>query len=190
MARSSNVSEMARWMPTIGSQISTICRNLKSTKTIFGGVFGGPIFKDKTFFFFSDEGLRLRQPFTQQSVVPDAESRLQAPAAVLERVSYCEWFGSGARAEPPGHQKRRPPACGLMCAAHRHHFTEQWFDSLRCGRWWYVAHLFASRSWAERGTKYLLRAPLFRDQGRFSCTEYYGCSPKLQVARALRSVCS
>ena len=46
----------------------------------FGGVFGGPIIKDKTFFFFSYEGLRLRQPFTQQSVVPDAASRQQAPA--------------------------------------------------------------------------------------------------------------
>src|ERR1700751_1410263 len=38
----------------------------------FGGVFGGPIWKDKTFFFFSYEGLRLRQPGAQQSVVPDA----------------------------------------------------------------------------------------------------------------------
>jgi hypothetical protein len=48
----------------------------------FGGVFGGPIFKDKTFFFFSYEGQRLRQPFTQQSVVPDVASRLQAPAGI------------------------------------------------------------------------------------------------------------
>jgi hypothetical protein len=48
----------------------------------FGGVFGGPIFKDKTFFFFSYEGLRLRQPVTQESVVPDAASRQQAPAAI------------------------------------------------------------------------------------------------------------
>jgi hypothetical protein len=48
----------------------------------FGGVFGGPIFKDKTFFFFSYEGLRLRQPVTQQTAVPDAASRLQAPAAI------------------------------------------------------------------------------------------------------------
>lgn len=47
----------------------------------FGGVFGGPIFKDKTFFFFSYEGLRLRQPFTQQAAVPDSLSRQQAPAA-------------------------------------------------------------------------------------------------------------
>jgi hypothetical protein len=28
----------------------------------FGGTLGGPIFKDKTFFFFSYEGLRLLQP--------------------------------------------------------------------------------------------------------------------------------
>ena len=48
----------------------------------FGGVFGGPIFKDKTFFFFSYEGLRLRQPFTQQSIVPSIASRQQAPAAM------------------------------------------------------------------------------------------------------------
>jgi len=36
----------------------------------FGGVVGGPILKDKTFFFFSYEGLRLRQPSTQETVVP------------------------------------------------------------------------------------------------------------------------
>jgi hypothetical protein len=47
----------------------------------FGGVFGGPVIKDKTFFFFSYEGLRLRQPATQQTVVPDNASRQQAPAA-------------------------------------------------------------------------------------------------------------
>src|ERR1700733_1791531 len=49
----------------------------------FGGVFGGPIIKDKTFFFFSYEGLRLRQPSTQESVVPDTPSRQQAPASML-----------------------------------------------------------------------------------------------------------
>jgi len=48
----------------------------------FGGVFGGPIIKDKTFFFFSYEGLRLRQPVTQTTAVPDAASRQQAPAAM------------------------------------------------------------------------------------------------------------
>jgi len=48
----------------------------------FGGVFGGPIVKDKTFFFFSYEGLRLRQPVTQETVVPDAASRQQAPTTM------------------------------------------------------------------------------------------------------------
>src|SRR6266481_6101349 len=48
----------------------------------FGGVFGGPILKDKTFFFFSYEGLRLRQPSTQQTAVPDNASRQAAPTTM------------------------------------------------------------------------------------------------------------
>ena len=48
----------------------------------FGGVFGGPVIKNKTFFFFSYEGLRLRQPATQETAVPDAASRQQAPTAM------------------------------------------------------------------------------------------------------------
>jgi hypothetical protein len=48
----------------------------------FGGVFGGPIEKDKTFFFFSYEGLRLRQPSSQETAVPDNTSRQQAPVAM------------------------------------------------------------------------------------------------------------
>src|SRR5215471_6918966 len=39
----------------------------KDRQNDFGGVFGGPIVKDKTFFFFSYEGLRLRQPSTQET---------------------------------------------------------------------------------------------------------------------------
>jgi hypothetical protein len=55
----------------------------------FGGVVGGPVLKDKTFFFFSYEGLRLRQPSTQETVVPCdstcqmfGNARAMAPAAM------------------------------------------------------------------------------------------------------------
>ena len=48
----------------------------------FGGVIGGPIRRDRSFFFFSYEGLRLRQPSTQQSAVPDAGSRQLASATI------------------------------------------------------------------------------------------------------------
>lgn len=48
----------------------------------FGGVFGGPIIKNRTFFFFSYEGQRLRQPSSMQTVVPDNQARLQAPIGI------------------------------------------------------------------------------------------------------------
>jgi hypothetical protein len=48
----------------------------------FGGTFSGPILKDRTFFFFSYEGLRLRLPQTVITDVPDLSSRQSAVAAV------------------------------------------------------------------------------------------------------------
>jgi outer membrane receptor protein involved in Fe transport len=49
----------------------------------FGGTFSGPIIKNRTFFFFSYEGLRLRLPQTTLTTVPDLASRQSAVAAVL-----------------------------------------------------------------------------------------------------------
>ena len=56
----------------------------KERQNDFGGVIGGPIFKDKTFFFFSYEGSRLRQPATVQSLVPDTASRAAAVGTAVQ----------------------------------------------------------------------------------------------------------
>jgi len=50
----------------------------------FGGTFGGPIRKNRTFFFFSYEGLRLRLPQTALTQVPDLQARQDAIPAVQQ----------------------------------------------------------------------------------------------------------
>jgi outer membrane receptor protein involved in Fe transport len=48
----------------------------------FGGVLGGPVWKNRTFFFFSYEGARLDLPQTGQVEVPSASARESAPASL------------------------------------------------------------------------------------------------------------
>src|SRR5262249_39820774 len=50
----------------------------KERQNDFGGTLGGPVLKDKAFFFFSYEGLRLLQPFTQLQTVPSLGLRREA----------------------------------------------------------------------------------------------------------------
>jgi hypothetical protein len=54
----------------------------------FGGFVGGPLWKNKTFFFFSYEGARLRLPVSQEQPVPSADARAgktnpAAPPAIM-----------------------------------------------------------------------------------------------------------
>lgn len=48
----------------------------------FGGFLGGPIARDRTFFFVSYEGARLREPNAQVVIVPSEFARSNAPAAI------------------------------------------------------------------------------------------------------------
>jgi len=48
----------------------------------FGGTFSGPLLKNRTFFFFSYEGLRLRLPAVVLDTVPDAAARTNAVPAM------------------------------------------------------------------------------------------------------------
>jgi hypothetical protein len=64
----------------------------KEQQNDFGGTFSGPIIKDKTFFFFSYEALRLRLPQTSLTLVPDTNpldpySRQFAAPALLSYMN-------------------------------------------------------------------------------------------------------
>ncbi|MCU1323941.1 MAG: Oar protein [Acidobacteriaceae bacterium] len=61
-------------MPTTGSTISTVCLVLQSNRTTLG-VIGGRLLRDKLFFFYSYEGLRLLQPKTGSFYVPSVAAR-------------------------------------------------------------------------------------------------------------------
>jgi outer membrane receptor protein involved in Fe transport len=54
----------------------------KERQNDFGGTFGGPIVRDRTFFFFSYEGLRLRLPQVALDTVPDISARQSAIPAI------------------------------------------------------------------------------------------------------------
>src|SRR4029077_13166206 len=54
----------------------------KERQNDFGGTFSGPILKNRTFFFFSYEGLRLRLPQTLLTNVPDLAARKNAEPAL------------------------------------------------------------------------------------------------------------
>jgi hypothetical protein len=68
----------------------------------FGGTFSGRLIKDKTFFFFSYEGLRLHQPLTRLSTVPDLNARQNSNPAVQPFMNAFPLPDPGAADLGPG----------------------------------------------------------------------------------------
>ena len=67
-----DVLDANNWFNT---SVSPALSKAEERQNDFGGTFSGPIRRERTFFFFSYEGLRLRLPETQLTIVPDIAAR-------------------------------------------------------------------------------------------------------------------
>ncbi|MEX2260380.1 MAG: carboxypeptidase regulatory-like domain-containing protein [Bryobacteraceae bacterium] len=62
-------------------------RKAQLNRNTFGGTLGGPVRKDRTHFFVSQESMRLRQGFTQNTTVPTPAMRAGDYSALLQTDS-------------------------------------------------------------------------------------------------------
>ena len=77
-----DIFDANNWFNGINILNATPIPKAKESQNDFGGTFSGPIVKDKTFFFFSYEGLRLQLPQTGLTQVPDLLARQNAAPAL------------------------------------------------------------------------------------------------------------
>ncbi len=124
----SSTSATTSWMPTIGSPMRNGLARPELRQNDFGGVLGGPIKKDKLFFFGSYEGLRVRQPQVADTYVPSLATRQNAPAAVQPLLNA---FPIAERAGP---RQRNSRICGELLRS----FDAELF--------WHSDRLFAIRA--------------------------------------------
>jgi hypothetical protein len=67
-----DIFDANNWFNGINILNTTLIPKAKEQQNDFGGTFSGPILRNRTFFFFSYEGLRLLLPQTTLTTVPDA----------------------------------------------------------------------------------------------------------------------
>src|SRR5207247_7892995 len=92
-ARFMNFSATGYWMPatTLTFQLSRNgSRNPPFRRNQFGGSLGGPVMKDRAFFFVNYEGLRQLKGISTPVLIPDANARNGfLPCAIAGSAAPC-----------------------------------------------------------------------------------------------------
>jgi hypothetical protein len=94
----------------------------------FGGVLGGPLIKNRTFFFLSYEGLRLRQPTTGISDVPSLAARQSASPTVkpfLDAFPMPTGPDEGNGLAPADYAFSNPASLDAASLRIDHHFSQK-----------------------------------------------------------------
>lgn len=126
----------------------------------FGGVVGGPIRKNKTFFFLSYEGMRLLQPTTGLSDVPSVETRqssLSSVRAFLNAFPLPTGADEGDGLAPGNYTFSNPSNLDAGSIRLDHHFSQ---NLAVFARYNYSSSEVAERGGGQNSLSTVLRIPL------------------------------